>query len=185
MPASSFEFFKLSLLFYFVTLPRSPVPLPAGQWKRSAPVSPGRNKSLCNYNRLKQRMIYRGPGFLAVLSVGPSPNPSHPLQSASCLCFSVFLCVADRGYWQERWGRRGWWRSKLITSQESLVLYKSFNTLWSRVRCSGSMIHDQFRASCKTYEDKSDTKTRFFTNDFPWIDTNHSLCIEMLFEFYF
>ncbi len=47
-------------------------------------------------------MIYRGPGFLAVVI-----RLHPPLPSASCRYFSVFLCVAGRAYWRER-GGRGW-----------------------------------------------------------------------------
>jgi hypothetical protein len=50
-------------------------------------------------------MIYRGPGFLA------APPPLHsPLPpSASCLSFSVFLCVASRVYcdWRGEGGGGG------------------------------------------------------------------------------
>ncbi len=42
-------------------------------------------------------MIYRRPGFLAVVDFGSSPT--H-LSSASCLSFSFFLCVAGRAYWR-------------------------------------------------------------------------------------
>ncbi len=44
-------------------------------------------------------MIYRGPGFLAVLCLGSlfTPFPT-PLPAASYLSFSVFLCVAGRPY---------------------------------------------------------------------------------------
>jgi hypothetical protein len=46
-------------------------------------------------------MIYRWPGFLAVIRFGSVHNPSPPpLPSASCLSFSVFLCVAGRAYWR-------------------------------------------------------------------------------------
>ncbi len=55
------------------------------------------------------------------------PPPSPPLPSASCLSFSVFLCVVVQAYWRERW--RGWGRSRIIRWRESLVLYRSFNTL--------------------------------------------------------
>ncbi len=42
-------------------------------------------------------MIYRGPGFLAVVWFGSSLSP--PIPSASCRTFSGFLCVAVRAYW--------------------------------------------------------------------------------------
>ncbi len=44
-------------------------------------------------------MIYRGPGFLAVVWFIPPPLPS-----ANCLSFSVFLCLAGRAYYRERGG---------------------------------------------------------------------------------
>jgi hypothetical protein len=63
-------------------------------------------------------MIYRGPGFLA--SYG-----SSPLSREQVVSFSVSLCEAgDEGMG----GGRG--RSKIIRRRESLVVYKSFNTLW-------------------------------------------------------
>jgi hypothetical protein len=51
-------------------------------------------------------MNYRGPGFLAVVRSGSSPTPT-PFSSATCLCFSVFLCVASRAYWRNKGGGRG------------------------------------------------------------------------------
>ncbi len=66
-------------------------------------------------------MIYRGPGFLAVVWIGSSTSPSpKPLPSATCLSFSVFLCDAGRAYRRER-GRKGWERSQIIPWRESLV----------------------------------------------------------------
>jgi hypothetical protein len=46
-------------------------------------------------------MFYSGQGFVAVIWFGSSLTP--PLLSASCPSFSVFLCVAIRAYWRERW----------------------------------------------------------------------------------
>jgi hypothetical protein len=37
-------------------------------------------------------MIYREPGFLAVMLFGSMPTPSPPLPSAICLSFAVLLC---------------------------------------------------------------------------------------------
>ncbi len=78
-------------------------------------------------------MIYRGPGFQSrVIWLLPHPLPLLP--SVSCLAFSVSLCFGGRAYWQERGGgRRG--RSQSVRRRESLVLYKSFNTLCIRL-CS-------------------------------------------------
>ncbi len=53
-----------------------------------------------------------------------------PLRSASCLSFLVFMCVAGPDYWGERGGRRGRAWSRILRPQESLALFKSFNTLW-------------------------------------------------------
>jgi hypothetical protein len=39
-------------------------------------------------------IIFRGPGFIAVECLAPSPPPPLLLLSASCISFSVFLCVA-------------------------------------------------------------------------------------------
>ncbi len=53
----------------------------------------------------KYWVIYRGPGFLAVVWFGSSPAPlppALPSATASCLSFAVFLCVAGRAYWRER-----------------------------------------------------------------------------------
>ncbi len=61
------------------------------------------------------------------------PPPLFPLTSASCIFFSIFLCIACRAYWRER----GWvsgTRSQ-IRLRESLALYKSFNTLWDTRWC--------------------------------------------------
>ncbi len=55
---------------------------------------------------------------------------SSSLTSASCLFFSVFLCVADRAHSLTGKGWKGWGWSQIIRQWESLVLYKSFSTLW-------------------------------------------------------
>ncbi len=73
-------------------------------------------------------MIYRGPGFLAVVWFGSLPNPS-PLSNLS-LFLSIPACRAGRAYCWEKGGRKGWRRSKIIRLCESLVLYKSSSTLW-------------------------------------------------------
>ncbi len=56
--------------------------------------------------------------FLPSYDLAPPPLPS-----ASGLSFSVFLCVAYRAYWRERWGKG------VIRRRDSLVLFKSFNNL--------------------------------------------------------
>ncbi len=69
--------------------------------------------------------------FLRSYDPAPRPPPSTPLPRASCLSFSVFLCVAGQTYWRE-WGVMGWSRSQIVRPRGSLVLFKSFNTLWQR-----------------------------------------------------
>jgi hypothetical protein len=59
------------------------------------------------------------------LAVSPSPPP---LPLASCLSFSVFLCVAGWAYIRERWGGEG--EEANSYDDESLVLYKPLTTLW-------------------------------------------------------
>jgi hypothetical protein len=62
-------------------------------------------------------MIYRGPGFLALVRMYLLlPHSLPTLSSASCISISVFLCVADPAYWRS-----------------SLVFCKSFNTIWHTV----------------------------------------------------
>ncbi len=64
-----------------------------------------------------------GQAFLPSYDLATTP----PLPSASCLSFSVLL--TGRAYWQEKGGLG---RSQIIRRWESLVIYKSFNTLWGR-----------------------------------------------------
>jgi hypothetical protein len=76
-------------------------------------------------------MIYRGPGFFAVARCGSSPTPFPSFPPASCLSFSVFLCVAGQAYWREKGGRGEVMEEIQITwRRERLILCKSFNTLW-------------------------------------------------------
>jgi len=70
-------------------------------------------------------MIYRGPGFLDVVWFGPPP-PS----------FSGFLCVAGRIYWREE----GVGQEPIIWGRESLVVYKSVNTLCTPYLNGGSLV---------------------------------------------
>ncbi len=71
---------------------------------------------------------YRGPSFLAVIWSGPL-TPSLP--SASCLFLILPLCRPSSLLTGEAKMERWWARSQIIQSWESLVLYISFNTLWS------------------------------------------------------
>ncbi len=75
-------------------------------------------------------MIFRGPGFLAVVCFGSSPTPSQLSQEART--------ATRRKSEKERQladGRRGggWGRNQIIWQRESLVLYKSMNH-WSYYR---------------------------------------------------
>ncbi len=73
-------------------------------------------------------LIYRWPGFLAIVWFGSSPTPS-PLPSSRCLSFSLFLCVAGWAYWRGR----GLGRSQIIWWQEGMLLNKLFNTLSAKL----------------------------------------------------
>jgi len=68
-------------------------------------------------------LIYRGPGFLAVVCFGSSPPPLPPsCQQLVSLSQSSEISAG-----------RGWARSQIIPGRESLILCKSFNTLWLEV----------------------------------------------------
>ncbi len=70
-------------------------------------------------------MIYIRPGFLVIVWFGSSLTPlSPPLASASCLSSSVFQLTVGRG------GGGGVWGAKAYDRERSLVLYKSFHSLW-------------------------------------------------------
>ncbi len=79
-------------------------------------------------NRILPReywMIYRGPGFLAVAWFGSSSTPSP----VSNLSLFLILPVCRRSSINCREGGEA--RSQIIRRQESLALYKSFNTPWN------------------------------------------------------
>ncbi len=73
--------------------------------------------------KLRVLNVSRGPGFLAVVGFRPLPQP--PPSPVNKL--SLFLCVANRAYWEER-GREG--SSQIIRRRENLALHTSVNTLW-------------------------------------------------------
>ncbi len=52
-------------------------------------------------------MIYREPGFPAVVWFGSSPAPFFPISSVICVSFSVFLCVEGQANWQDGGGDVG------------------------------------------------------------------------------
>jgi hypothetical protein len=71
-------------------------------------------------------MIYRRPGFLAVVWFGSSPLPISKLS----LFLGLPVCRPSSLLTGE--GReRGWARNQIIRPRESLALYKSFNCFWS------------------------------------------------------
>jgi hypothetical protein len=84
-------------------------------------------RTCSNHHTREHWMIYRGPGFLAVV-YDSAPRPSPFLTSRQQV---VFLCVYRRSSWLTG-GRRG--REMVVepnrtTTRKSLALNKSFNTL--------------------------------------------------------
>jgi hypothetical protein len=79
------------------------------------------------------RMTYRGPGFLVVVWCGPSPPGKLERRHTGRLRKRDKLLM--------RKGEGEWARNRIIQLQESLVLYKSFNTLrmahstWNKSLC--------------------------------------------------
>ncbi len=68
-------------------------------------------------------MIYRGPGFLAVLRFCSTPTPS-PLFRQQLVSLSQFFCVSPVELTEGSGGGEG-----MGAKQKSYVLYKSFNAL--------------------------------------------------------
>ncbi len=99
-------------------------------------VSPSICYAHSNYVAREYWMVYRRPGLKAIVWLGSSSTSLPLLSSASCLSFSVFLCIACRAYWRERGGVG---QDKIIRRRESLVLFKSFNTVLSV--CSSPVVH--------------------------------------------
>ncbi len=85
-----------------------------------------------------------GQAFLRTYYMAQRPPPSPPFPSASCLSFSIFLCIAGPAYWRERGS--GWAWSRIILPQESLALYTSFNTLWYDYISSPSLFIRRLRS---------------------------------------
>jgi hypothetical protein len=71
-------------------------------------------------------MICRGPGFLAVVLLGSSPTPYPPFSRQKLVSLSQSSCVSPVELTDGRGGEPG---AKIIPPRESLVFYKSFNTL--------------------------------------------------------
>ena len=84
-------------------------------------------------------MIYRGPGFLAVVWFGSSTSPS-PSPVNGCLSCSVLLWVACRAYWREKTRERVGERSQIIRRRGCLVIYKPFNTQYLCVQYIGLVV---------------------------------------------
>ncbi len=75
-------------------------------------------------------MIYRGPGFLAVVRFGSSPTLLPHLSSVSSTA-THRKTEKEKTCCQER-GERGGRGAESYDRKKVLVLYKSFNTLWHR-----------------------------------------------------
>ncbi len=106
-------------------------------------------KSVCLEAKEHDReylMIYKGPSFLALVwfssLLTPSPSPLLPGSSTDD---TQEDWERETSCWREREGGRGCARSPIIRPQESLILYKPFNTLWSTVFASlaPSLLHLQ------------------------------------------
>jgi hypothetical protein len=67
-------------------------------------------------------MIYRGPGFLAVIWFGSMPCPFPPQKSASCLSFSGFCVSPVKLTDGKGWGERMVVESNHSIAQESLAV---------------------------------------------------------------
>ncbi len=78
------------------------------------------------------RMIYRGPGLLIVAQYGSSPTPSsHPLSRQART--ATHKKTEKEGQLADReGGGEGGGKARSYDCGESLVLYKSFNTLWDQ-----------------------------------------------------
>jgi hypothetical protein len=113
-----------------------------GHWKLNDTAQ--RSDKYCKFTKLykytcnrEDSMIYRGPGFLSVVWFGSTPIRFPLLPSGSCLSFSVF-CVSPRMSSLLTGEAEGGLGAK--SPQESLALYKSFNTLCLPPISSGSAL---------------------------------------------
>ncbi len=79
------------------------------------------------------------PVFPAFLWFGSSHSPS-PLPSASCFPFSVFLYVANRASWWERWEGGGGGRAKSYDGEKarSSIFHSVLSAFFSLVLHSGN-----------------------------------------------
>ncbi len=95
-------------------------------------------------------MIYTGPGFLAVEWFGSTPTPSPRLPPHS-------KTEKERQIAAGREGGRRWACSRITEPQESLILYKLFNTRW----CNSSrpaFFYNRLRSKCLMTK-----STKFYT----------------------
>jgi hypothetical protein len=77
-------------------------------------------------------VIYRGPGFLAVIRFNSPPFPFSKLERTA----TYRKTKKERQITDRRRGDKRWGRSQIIRRQESLVLYKSVNILWEKQKAT-------------------------------------------------
>ncbi len=99
----------------------------SSSWQRES----GTSAQQSTASTRKYWMIYRGPGFLAVIWFGSSPNPFSPFPSVNSTGDTQEDWERETSCWRERRGA-GERVSRIIWSQESLVLFEPFNILWVR-----------------------------------------------------
>ncbi len=75
-------------------------------------------------------IIYRGPGFLTVVCFGSSPPPLSPSLFSKLTGNTQEDLERETTCWGERGKGGGRGAESYVWPQESMVLYKSFNTLW-------------------------------------------------------
>jgi hypothetical protein len=93
-------------------------------------------------------------------SIELAPRPP-PLPSPSCHSFLVFMCVPMVELSARRGRERGWARSQFIGPQESLVIYKSHNTLCTRLTTTSEQNANRALTSCQqdALKSQQDTQT--------------------------